>query len=140
MAVIQTLGSYLSPAEGIAPQTISAATTGAAIDRMGYDHAVLVQNTTNMSGSPTITFALQHATTAGGTYSDYTPDFAYPNGNSSYTTAAGPAVTTNGISHWDVDLQKANRYIRVVARISGTTSAVSQVSVLLGQREGVVPG
>lgn len=141
MAIIQTLGSYLSTQQGIASASISTHTTGAAIDRLGYNHALLVQNTTDFSGTPTFTVKLQHSTTSNTTgFSDYTPDYTYPNNDTNFTTAAMPTISTNGVSKTDVDLQKANRYIRVVSVISGTTSAVQGVTVLLGQREGAVPG
>lgn len=140
MAMIQTLGDYLSTQQGIASASISTHTTGAAIDRLGYDHALLVQNTTNFSGTPTFVIKLQHSTTSNTTgFSDFTPNYVY-NNNTNYTTAAMPSVSTNGVSKTDVDLQAAYRYIRVVTVISGTTSAVQGVTVLLGQREGVVPG
>ncbi len=146
MAKITTIGDYLSVQLGLvtAAQTITP-TTGPSIDRMGYDHLLAAVVTTSLAGTAaTQDIKVQHSTTSNTTgFADYTPDYLYPSNNASYTTAAFAqvAAASSGVPlKLDVDLQKANRYIRFLNTAAGTTAGGVAVVAFLGQREGTIPG
>lgn len=140
MAKITTIGAYGSP-QLFLLSTVTTHTTSAYVDRLGYDHLLLIAATSAMSGtSPTFVVGLQHSTDGTNLTGAYTPDYVYPSNLSGATTAAMAQITTNGISYLDVDLQHANRYIRVSDIVGGSSpSAVTTVVGELFQREGSNP-
>lgn len=140
MAKITTIGSYGSPNLALL-STITTNTNSGSIDRLGYDHLLAFLATSSVSGTtPTFDVKVQHSTDGTNLWTDYAPDFYYANNNTANTTAAFPQVTTNGIKQLDVDLQKANRYIRFADTVGGSSpSAVTTVVAELFQREGTIP-
>ncbi len=106
MSIVNRMGR-MTAVKGF-PSTLSDGTaiTGAVIDRLGYNSALLIFSYEASSGTPTTATAalkIQHDTdVAGGTVADYA------------VLETAKNIKTAGIAQYLVDLSGANRYLFVV--------------------------
>ena len=122
MSIVNRMGR-MTAAKGF-PSTLSDGTeiTGAVIDRLGYNSALLIFSYEASSGTPDSSAAalkVQDDTAAnGGTAADYA------------VLETAKDIKTAGIAQYEIDLSGANRYILVVEDTTyvGGSSPKNQVS------------
>ncbi len=131
-------GYYFASKVGVNAESHTGTHNGPSIDRSTYDHALASLVVGTMTGSAVDVHIEDSANGTSG-WADYEPDVLYGNNKATGTVAAFVQQTTMGISKLDVDLQKAQRYIRFVGVNTGGAILYS-VSVLLGLKEGAIPG
>ncbi len=120
------------------PATVTATTNGSGVDRTGYEHMVAILDIGGVSGTPTFDVKVQDSAD-NSAFADYVPEITGIQ-NAAGTTAAFPQKTANGISHLDVDLRGARKYIRAVITVGGgTPSGDLAVCALLMQAIGASP-
>jgi hypothetical protein len=113
---IRNAGAYVKPVHALSPAASSAATrNSAAIDRLGFESAVLVVQSGATSGTPTtqtLDAKLQDSADGSTGWADYSP----PQGSAAVTqvTAADTTARVN------VDLSGAKRYVRVAQTVAFT--------------------
>lgn len=125
---MRNIGEYIAPVSTVVPQALSGTTAvhGTAVDRLTYGmnlSAVLEIDTGATTGTPTsftVTAILEHCSTSGGTYAQYT-DPKTGLAVSVVASAASGRVTLN------VDLSAAKEFIRITltpAFVGGTSPTV----------------
>jgi len=128
------IGSELLIKTGVRPDEDAGGTTnGPAIDRQGFESAVLVLDVGDAEGSPTsftVDAKLQHSDQSG----------------SGFTDLSGAAVTqvtaANTLVAKKIDLSGAKRYIRAVTTVSftgGTSPNVARAALVILGGADVVP-
>jgi len=123
---VTDIGSYIKALAGFSPQAAAAGTiNGAAIDRAGFQSAVLHGRTGAVTGTPTAqTYDLKLQESA--------------DGSTGWTDIAGAAIAqiaaANTEAEVNVNLAGAKRYIRVVGTVTftgGTTPTLQVASTLV---------
>jgi hypothetical protein len=127
--LFQQTASFL----GVAPQSVNAAASanGAVINRFGYLSAVINGlNGAYVSTVTNVVYTLQHGTKSDG--SDMV-NVAVPDPITGISGAVSTTVlTANTLGCVGCNLETLNQYIRVVATVTGGTSATVSATVTLG--------
>lgn len=113
---IRNAGAYVKPVHALSPAASAAgARNSAAIDRLGFESAVLVAQTGAVTGAPTaqtLDAKVQDSADGATGWADYTP----PQGSA----AIAQITAVDATGRVNVDLSGAKRYVRVVQTIGFT--------------------
>ncbi len=130
-------GFHFATKVGLPAAAVTTDGNGSSIDRLTYAHMIATCNAVVTAGTCDIN--VQDSANGSTGWADFAPNVVFDNNKTGITTAAFPQITTTGIQKLDVDLSAAKRYIRFVKTTSSANMVLS-VDVLLGQRDGTVPG
>ena len=130
---MRTLNDSIKAVVALRPIVVSgeaAAVRGPVIDRKDYEAAIIAVTSGTPGGAPTragVDYKVQHCATATGSFADLTGATTQVSGDAAYLVT--------GLSHIDVNLVAAERYIQLVATPSffegsGPTMLIGAVCVL----------
>ena len=111
---MEDLGGSIKMLKALAPQVVTAAASGAYVDRLGFQSAVFGINTGATAGVPTT------YTTAWKVEESSESAITSATGWSAITSATGTVAVMNSESYIDVNLKGCKRYVRLVVTMTAT--------------------